>query len=271
MAKKELLLKQIKFIAIFVSLIIVFLFLGYTISRGYINKTSFEKDVLTIAKNNEKIVFTIDNITLFSSANATGDINRNSNLKLSNLYQYTDIAIFINSNIEDLNYENTLKEVYIDNINYTKTPDIGTPKLYYKNINDFASAKYSEENLITDNLHFNISAEEKADLNIPTLYNNCANPITLCYINDNIKNEYTLSNSNGQFTYDGTLLKKCNVPLSSISCELTFDIHIVNNLSQNFICPVYLKIPLESDDGSSIYDGKILLKQNTNYSFYKIN
>ena len=267
---KKLPLKQIRFIAVLVILIIVFLFLGYTVSRGYINKTTFENDVLSIASKNEERIFSIDNITLFSSAHADSEIQPNSALKLSNLYQYTDIAIFLNPVSEELSMKNTLKEVYISNINYAPSPEDGTPELYYKNISEFATPGYIAENKIENTLNFNISSEDSTDLNTPTLYNNCANPITLSYVNK-VKDEYTFSDAFSQITYDGSLLKGCGVTLSSIKAGVSFDIHIVNNLGQEFICPIYLEIPLESNDGTSIYDGKVLVKNKTNYTFYRYN
>lgn len=265
---KKIPMKEIKFIAFFIIAVLIFVLLSYNVSRAYINKVNFEQDILDQANKNEETIFSIDNITMFSSANADGEINPNSTLELSNIYQYTDIAIFINPNSEDLDYKNTLKEVYIDNINYVSMPNVGTPSLYYKNINDFATASYNSENAVNDSLYFSISSEETTNLDTPILYNNCANPITLTYVNI-VKDTYTTDDANGQLTYDGSLLKKCNVTLSSIVASITFDIHITNNLDQKFVCPVCLNIPLELEDGTSIYDGKILNKENTNYTFYR--
>ena len=58
------------------------------------------------------------------------------------------------------------------------------------NIDTFAKSEISEENLINENLDFNITSEDQANLDKPTLYNNLANPIVLSYINHNIKIEY---------------------------------------------------------------------------------
>ena len=63
----------------------------------------------------------------------------------------------------------------------------------------------NEENIIKDELEFNISQEDQTDLSKPTLYNNCANPITLSYINQNIKTDYTIIDTTNPITYDGTL------------------------------------------------------------------
>ena len=70
-------------------------------------------------------------------------------------------------------------------------------------------------------------------------------------------------------TYDGSLLKNNNILLNSISCSISFDIYITNNLDEEFKCPIYLDIPLENES-NSIYDGSITLVDNTNYEFYKI-
>lgn len=271
MDKKSLPLKEIKFTFILLVLTIIFLLLGYSVSRAYINKITFEKDVLEIANKNEEKIFAINNITLFSSADSDAEVRQNSTLNINNLYQYTDIALFLNPGQEELTYKNTLKELYIDNIRFVTTPNEGTPSLYYKNIQNFATSKVSEENKIVDKLHFNISAEDEADLNTPTLYNNCANPITLTYLNNSIKTNYTLPDAFSQIAYDGSLLKKCGVTLSSIEGSIAFDIHLTNNLDQQFICPVYIKFPLEAKDGTSIYDGKVLQENKTNYTFYRCN
>ena len=111
-------------------------------------------------------------------------------------------------------------------------------------------------------------SENEADLNTATLYNNLANPITLSYVNSNIKTDYTITDVSTPITYDGSLLKRCNVTLSSISCNLSFDVYITNNLDQEFKCTVYINIPLETED-KSIYDGSITLRENSNFTFYR--
>lgn len=260
-----------KMTCLLVIFIMLFLFLGYTVSGTYINKIAFEKDVLNTASKNEETIFSIENITLFSSADSNAQIQANSSLNLQNLFQYTDIAIFLKPHGSELTNKNTLKTVYIDNINFVTKPEIGTPGLYYKNLSDFATSKHAEQNIIENKLDFEISSEDTAEFSTPILFNNCANPITLSYVNDNIKTDFTLADAFSQITYDGSLLKKCSVILSSIKCAISFDIHITNNLNQDFICPVYIKIPLEEKDGTSIYDGKILIKDTTNHTFYRYN
>ena len=41
-----------------------------------------------------------------------------------------------------------------------------------------------------------MNLDHEIDYNTPTLYNNCANPITLAYVNSNIKENYESYGSN---------------------------------------------------------------------------
>ena len=146
---------------------------------------------------------------------------------------------------------------------------MGTPSLYYKNINQFATSKYDTTYLINDSITFDTTSENSIDYTKPVLYNNCANPITLCYVNSNIQNEYTLNNDVLNISHNGSLLKSCGIALNSIACKLSFDITIVNNLNETYYCPITLNIPL-STESSTIYDGNLTIKDSVDYSFIKL-
>ena len=105
-------------------------------------------------------------------------------------------------------------------------------------------------------------------MDTPTLYNNLANPIVLSYVNSNIKTDYTITDTTTPITYDGSLLKRCNILLNSIDCSISFDIYIISNLNQEFKCTVCIDIPLETDN-ETIYDGSITTKKDTNFVFYR--
>lgn len=227
---------------------------------------NFTNNINKINEENNKTIFSVDKITFFSSANAEIEISNET--KFNNLTQYTDIAIFINNKNSSEIYteENTLKELYISNIQFNTLPTLGQPNLFYKNLNDFATNKYNSENMIRDNLSFSISDKEDIDYSLPILYNNCANPITLCYVNSNILDTYSIANNTNSFYYDGTLLKNCNVLLSSINCNFSFDIYIVNNLNQKFKTTINIDVPLQ-DESSSLYQGNIILEDNVNFVF----
>lgn len=266
--------KKLFFWLVFILMTIFLIILSYFSVRNIIKNKIASKcmdDVYKFSKDNEETVFSINKIVYYSSSNANADINPNSSFTISNLYQYTDIAIFINSNSDgNFTAKNTLKNVTLSDIKFNLTPSIGTPNLYYKNINDFATNKYDENNLVSDTLDFSISSEDEIDYSAPTLFNNSANPITLCYVNSDLKPNYTLPAGTSNISYDGKLLKDCNVTLNSIACKISFLITIVNNLDETFTCPVILNIPL-STENETIYDGKLLLNDATDYNFIKIN
>lgn len=259
--------KKIILIIIIILLIILISLTSILFSR-YSLKKNFENSILPFATKNENTIFKIDKITLFSNCNAKNKTASSSNFTIENLYQYTDIALFIKSTSEEKISKNTLKKVWINNLKYNTRPEVGQVNLYYKNINNFAKSELLENNEFTDSLDFNITSDADANLDTPTLYNNLANPIVLSYINSNIKSDYTITDTSTPITYDGSLLKKCNVLLNSLNCDFTFDVYIVNNLDQEFKCTAFINIPLENE-GKSIYDGNIIKKVNTNLNFYR--
>ena len=249
-------------------LLIVVIILAFLVFQKYILKKNFEDDILSFADKNQSTIFTVDSITLFSSADAGYKTNTANNFTIQNLYQYTDIAVFIKNTADEDTLENTLKKVTIENIQFTNTPNLGEPKLYFKSINDFAKSDIVEDNLITDPFEFTVPSSDEADLSTPTLYNNLANPLTFSYVNSNIKSDYTITDISSPITYDGSLLQKCNVNLEDIQCSLSFDILITNNLDQDFKTTVSIDIPLTSNDGS-ILDGNLTVRKDTNYPFYR--
>lgn len=259
-----------KFILTIVTILlfIVVLILVNITCYQYFLKNKFEKSIMSFSSKNENTIFQIKNITFFSSCDVKNKNASSSNFTIENLYQYTDMALFITSPSKDKTLENTLKKVYIDNIKFTKLPTLGEPKLYYKNIYNFAKSDIIDNNLINDKLDFTITSDDNASLDTPTLYNNLANPIVLSFVNSNIKTDYTITNTSKSITYDGSLLKRCEVLLNSINTSLSFDIYIVNNLDQEFKCTVFIDIPLETEN-KSIYNGNITLKKNTNFIFYR--
>ena len=260
--------KKILTIIVFILFFIVFI-LAFLLFQKYVLKTNFEKDVLQFADKNTKTVFSVDKITFFSSCDSKNKTSSVNHFTIENLYQYTDMAIFINNfSEEEKTLENTFKEVKINNIKFNTLPELGEPKLYFKSINNFAKSDLPTENEITNSLDFTITSEDEANLDTPTLYNNLANPITLSYVNQNIKSDYTITDTSMPITYDGSLLKRCNIDLNSISSYLSFDIYIINNLDEEFKSTVFINIPFKSED-KSIYDGNINLTQDTNFIFYR--
>ena len=249
--------------------IVILLFLSAFIYKSYCSKKCLEGYV-DFAEKNEETIFSIDKCTFFSSADTKNKVGSLSNFTIENLYQFTDMAFYINNNSEEYTQENTLKSVSISNIQYITTPKVGTPALYYKNFNNFAKSDIEDNNKIEDHLDFEVSSKDELDFNTPSIYNNCASPITLSFVNSNIKTDYTFTDTSTPITYDGSLLKRVGVPLEDIECSLSFDIYITNNLNQKFKTTLFVNIPLQSSDGqTSINDGKYTYKPETTYKFYR--
>ena len=246
-------IKKIILTIIVIILIIILGILSEQFVQKQIAKKSFENKVLDFANKNQTTIFSIDKIVLFSSCDSKNKTSSQTNFTIENLYAYTDIAIFINNNSDEHTLENTLKSLKISNIKITQNQNIGQPNLYYKSINDFAKSNWTED---------------QTDLSKPTLYNNCANPITLSYINQNIKTDYTILDTTNPITYNGTLLKRCGVTLSSIKSSISFEISIENNKNEKFRTQVYIDIPYE-DGEKTIYDGSLTLNKKTNFRFHR--
>ena len=226
---------------------------------------SFSDSIDEIARLNSKTVFSIDRIYLYSSADATSNETTKPVWDL-NIFQFTDIALYINNRADEgVTYENTIKELTIDNVKFNNIQS-GTPALYYKNVNDFAKLTNSEENKIGDSLEFNIINSGEADYSTPVIYSNCQNPITLEYVNTGMKENTIISDISTPLTYDGSLLRKSGILISQMECTLSFRITIINNYNQKYVATVYIDIPLEDSlNNTSIYDGKIIRNlENTN-------
>ena len=273
MKKKSLIIdektrKRNKFITkliITIALLVVCIVTIVYIIGIYKANEEFSNYVDGLTRLNSKTVFSIDRIYLYSSADATSNETTKPVWDL-NLFQFTDIALYINNRSEEgVTYENTIKELTIDNVKFNDLQS-GTPSLYYKNVNDFAKLTNLEENKINDSLEFKVVNSGEADYSEPTIYSNCQNPITLEYVNTNMEENTIISDISTPLTYDGSLLRKGGILISQMECTLSFTITIINNYNQKYVATVYIDIPIEDNmSGASIYDGKIIKNiENTN-------
>ncbi len=241
-----------------------------------IQKKTFENSIISFSEKNKETIFSIRKIVYFSNADSKNKSTTTSNFTIQNLYTFTDIALFIendinnskNNNTKEYTTENTLKNVKISNIKFTKMPTEGKPNLYYKSINNFAKSEFEENNIIDKEIEFKVTSEDEADLSKPILYNNCANPITLSYINQNIKTDFTITDTLNPITYNGSLLKRCGIAIDTINTSISFDIEIENNKNNKYKTTVLLNIPFENEE-KSIYDGNLTVKQEAKFDFYR--
>ena len=260
-------------LTIFILLLCILSFLYYDlIFRVSYAKDEFSTQVEKVAEQNENPIFKIQKILIYSSANAI-DKSENESLQDLSILQYSDIAITIDntSTVYDLTNENTVKNLYIDNISITTGSDKGQQYVNYKSAFDFAKYKEIEE-LDADKIEYKIVSTNDENNNTdyaqPTFYADCSNPITLEYMNQDIITNYAASSDSNTISFNGKVLQEAGIDLKDINYTLNFTIHIVNNLNEEFICPVRLKVDLSGDDGG-IYKG--YKYDNTSVSGYEYN
>lgn len=271
-ADKKLFYKDLlKMLSIVILLFIIVNLIIYLLLNFKI-KISFENSAISKANLNETSVFSIKKIVQFSSAYATTN-STNLDIWNLNLSQFSDIAIYIDNNIENgLTDENLIKNLSINNIKFESNNTLVTKIINYKNINNFG--KYEDiEN--SSNIEFNI-IDYNSNINFenPEVYNSLQVPITLGYINKDIKKDYSLVSDNTVLNFNGSLLKRCKILTQDIATTISFDINITNNLNEKFICKVSIPILLENaDNNSSIYDGYVFktFEYEDKYNFYRLN
>lgn len=242
---------------IFLLLLLSILFvLSGTVYAELMNRFSFTESVLYMSELNSKKVFSLDKVLMFSSASASNNEVVNKALWDINISQFTDIAIYINNHSEnELTAENTINSLYIDNLKFNNQPSLGNCNLFYKNVNNFGKYEYIENNIIQDSLNFEI-VQENINYDSPRIYIDASTPICLSFVNKDIKTNAIISDTSIPLVYDGSLLKRTGVSLNNLRTNLSFNIHIINNLDQHFVCNVNIEIPLE-DENSDIYSGYI--------------
>lgn len=261
-------------------ILMILAFIIFLLYYNYILFTSFAKnkfadEMVEIADENENSIFNIQKILLYSNATAN-DNSEDQSLKNMSISQYSDISIFIDntSYITDLTNENTVKELYIDNISIQTNSDKGTKILNYKNPLNFG--KYKEiESSKNDRIDFNIintnSENENHDYSAPTFYTDCSNPITLGYLNKDLLTNYSAADGSNTVSFNGKVLKEAEVDLNDINYTLKFKIHIVNNLNEKFVYDMSLDVNLDDDNGG-IYNGYVYRGKTTSgkeYRFFK--
>lgn len=263
------------FIAI-ISLVLVLYAYWYFIISPIINNISFANNLTQFIVKNDEPIFKIDEIILYSSA-AAQDNSEGEILTDLDISQYTDISIKIDnkSYISDLSNKNTVSELYIDNITISRESDKGEAKLNYKSPLIFG--KYSDDIEKTDRIDFNIlhtnEDNAKNDFSTPTFFTDCSNPITLGYLNKNVKTNAEILTTKEKIDFNGKLLKLADVPISDVAYRVSFQIHLKNSLEESFVYTVDLNLPME-DNNSSIYDGYIFKKmfnQSKSYYFLREN
>ena len=272
---KKISVKKVILPLMMVILLLMIIIWGIIIHK-HICKGIFANEMEEIITKNQSPTFSIDKIYLCSSANA---IDNTAEQKLDNLgiYQYTDIAVYLKNNKEEgLTDKNTIKELYIDDIDLKLDYNIGKTSLVYTNLLKIGSKEelyqmvLNSKNIQKDKIDFKIIStneqNNEANYDEATFYADCSNPISLKYINE-ISTEYTVS-KNSSAVFDGSILGKVGIKPEDINAQIKFRINIVNNKDEYFSNYVNFRIPLNDiEKGTSI---KSKTTVGNEYNFFTI-
>ena len=306
--KSKKLVKFIVFILL-VILLAVLIKINYTDAQ---RKVALENTIADMTTLNSKQTFSIDKIYLYSSANATNNETKKSMWNLNVYqYTDIALYISGNATNKDQNTikELYIDNVKFDSLNVgtpnmhykslfefgkfnLETENIITDRLNYEVIEP---AKAEQKNNVSinsevtdtaDNIEIrdtntnssnninstsDILSVETLNYSKPQIYSDASNPITLEYMNL-IKSNYLVSDIENPLVYNGSLLKRAGVDLTSISGNITFKIHIKNILGENYVANIKIAIPLKDEvSGNSIYDGNFTkeITTKTNFSVEK--
>lgn len=247
---------KLAFALLVISAFIVLVLYNVFVFSGLNKKNEFTNQMLEIASENENPIFNIQKITTYSSADAFNEED-NRSLQNMSISQFSDLAIYLDNSLSssDLTAENTVSELYIDNIKISANSDKGTKILNYKNPLDFTTYKDLDS---TDRINFKIirtnEQNENTNYDEPTFYTDCSNPITLGFLNKNILTDYSASSDANSVSFNGKVLQEAGVSLDDVNYSLSFTIHIVNNVGQKFAYNMKLDVNLGGDDGG-IFNG----------------
>ena len=252
------------------------LFFGYyNVVSSKIKQNEYSSHIEKMAEQNKNAVFKINQIVLHSSADAI-DNSPERNLTDLSISQYTDIAIYINNRIKEkgLTNENTISQLYIDNIVIKNNNPTGQRVLNYKN--PFYIGKFKDIQSQAERIDFNIVYNNKDNqgnnYDNPTFYTDCSNPISLGYVNRNILTNYSSEQNNNVVSFNGRILQEANIDLSQLNSVIQFRINIINNQGEKFICDVSIDNNLQSPEGG-VYTGYLINVNNPSsdtYNFLKV-
>ena len=271
--------RKINIISTIIVILILFLIsvLGYKyIFEVETLRTRYAKESVEFVENNNNPVFKIGQIILFSSANATD--NSDGKLKNIDISQFTDMAIYIDNKgkVKEITPENTINEIYIDNIKIEGASNMGEKIFNYKNPKNIGKyvdlSNWQQDGILFSVLNTN-PKNDLANYDEPIFYTDCSNPISLGLINKNILTNCEVSEETGSITFDGSILRGANVNLKDLKTKVSFTINVTNNYNEKYACNVELDIDLESEN-QEIYSGylvKMFKPVGVEYNFVKIS
>ena len=218
--------------------------------------------IFYIKKNNKKVnlisklddEFVINKVKFYSTANAISNTtsyqNPEWNLKV---YQYTDVAIYVdrlNKNISEKNYITSLEISNITQINPEKE------EIYYLNPELFGKNTLDFDTKIENTLEYNVINSENKDndqkYDIPIYFQDCSNPITIRYVKY-LSNNYKVP-SDKTLKYNGSLIRNLGLKIDDLNKNLKFEIKFITKDEEERKQEINLEIPYENES-KSILDG----------------
>ncbi len=255
-SKSNFLKTNFKLLVLFFLAVCIIIFFTCNIFSTRLNHKSIENDVSTTKTTS---LISAQKVICYSSA--YGENNEESDGRWDlDLSQYTDMAIY-------LDVQDNISSMYIDNISFSNS-DFGNLSLCYLPSEDFAKSPFTnnksdtndkDSNLNTNNISNNVQSnisnmpqvQDRIDLPLST-------PITLRYLNYHLKENCLIMDIDNPLTFDGSILKRGKVTISSLKNTVSFTLHLINNSGKEFTYPMSIPINLENDAGENIYSGSIL-------------
>ena len=252
--KKNKQIKKIVTIEIVASLIIIAIF-----SLSIFLRKKLDNNFQKTAINNQNIInnstqnnnqtsasndFKIEKIITFSSS--FGE-NQNKDFQVDSwvldINQYTDIGVYL-SNPNNI----IIKQLWINNLEYTIAPKLGTPTCYYTDALKFGTDTVLKEYEFNNTIEFNVINSDNQNNLInyesPTFFADCSTPICIKYLNSIMKN-FTLKNTT-QITQDGRLLNNIINDTKVLNAEISFNINIIDNEGNKYTNNVVVTIPTDN-------------------------
>jgi hypothetical protein len=142
----------------FIIIILVILLAIIIINLVRLNKNTNQEQLLTEE-------FCVNQIYYYSSANAISNTTNYQNPEWNlNIYQYTDIAIYVNRLFENTQ-QNYIKRVYLSDFNILEK-ESSDVLIYYLNPTKFGSEEIESENVIENELEYNVINSENSQNDI---------------------------------------------------------------------------------------------------------
>lgn len=228
------------------TLLIIFVFVCFFIIALFVYFIPKYQNNKNVGNNQEDSVrntfLNLNKTYCYSSAYAINNSENKAMWDLS-ISQFTDIALWITSSNIVLNNES---KVWIDSISFSNM-QTGNLSLSHLALENFGKASQDE--------FLNKTQSSRIDIND----NLFSYPITLRYLNYNLTTDSTIMDIKEPLTFDGSLLKKARIPISSIKNKVSFVVHILQASGSEYSLPVTIDIPLQDENKTkSIYDGNYI-------------